>query len=308
MIRRKDIQRTLIENTLRLHLHRYDSDSDRVLRRLIDIGTSVSKTPGQSAIFKKISSLFNDSNSLYYPALKKEFDNVNRDHFVHFCTNLGYLSWKRGPKELSDYNKTSAKKLSWLQESEVSSENIKDIDCNSLDKSISSFNQKGVYAFNYKIKDESVAESFISLLIPVINTYKDSDFMIILPDLILDDETIDQLSLIPNLLISIAWGADNSDAMSEILSEKKILYSFHYYYGKDDSSPDGYTILEDVFDSLSQQNTSLVFMLPAKGLTDKEKASVHKKILRYRSGSYYPLLITDYYFDVERINKLIYSQ
>lgn len=308
MLRRKDIQRTLIENTLRLHLKRYDSDSERTLRRLIDIGLSVSKTPRQSMIFKRIALLFKDEKSTYYPALKKEFDNVNRDHFIHFCTNLGYLSWKKGAGVLNSYIKETRDSESWLKTFLISDNNKEKLNTSSLSNEIQVLNKKGIYAFNFNIHFNNDVEAILNILIPVINTYQDSNFLICLPDVIIDDNTIEQLSLLPNILVAIPYNKESTFAMSELLFEEKIFYGLYYYYGKDEASDYGYELLEDTFENMSQENTSAIFMIPSEGLTDKEKKAVNKKILRYRSGRYFPLLITDFLYDVDRINDYIINK
>ena len=49
-------------------------------------------------------------------------------------------------------------------------------------------------------------------------------------------------------------------------------------------------------------------MIPSEDLTAKEKKAVNKKILRYRSGRYFPLLITDFLYDVDRIKDYIINK
>lgn len=289
-------------------MKRYDSDNERTLRRLIDIGLSVSKTPRQSNIFKRIALLFKDEKSTYYPALKKEFDNINRDHFIHFCTNLGYLSWKKGANSLNSYIKETKSNESWLKSFIINDDNKDKYSTSSLDSEIQKCNKKGIYAFNITISSNTDAEAILNIFIPVINNYQDSNFMICLPDVIIDDNTIEQLSLLPNILIAIPYNKESSFAMAELLFEEKIFYGLYYYYGKDEASDYGYELLEDTFENMAQENTAAVFMIPSDGLTEKDKKAVNKKILRYRSGRYFPLLITDFLYDINRINDYIINK
>jgi len=314
----RDIQRTIMENAIRLQLRGYESSGKRSLRRLVDTARHLTKSKVQKELFDQVGTIFEDENSLYYDALDRLMKTVDRDTIIHFGVNLGYEAMSKGAGKIRRLKKQTGEDTSWLIEMHIGEGNAAKYKADAFRKTVRYFTQAGANVFSLFLSGP--VDSILNELSPAIREQDTASFLLFLPNVILSQETMQTLSAMQNVLLLIPGNhilsgknqktepdtvadshtetASAAGAMAEWLSEKRMLFGY-YLVTRREAVKD----LNDYLEPFDSAPSPIIFLL--QDMDQAEFPEEDPVLTAFRENPELPLLPVNYRLDTAAVNKMI---
>ena len=100
VILKKDMNRILVEGTIRRTLKSMKESPERTIRNLVDLGLNFSNGRFQTRFLKAAQEMLHNQKSAYYSLVKHVAASVDHDLLTTFGVNLGYNSCTLGAKRI----------------------------------------------------------------------------------------------------------------------------------------------------------------------------------------------------------------
>lgn len=327
----KDINRTITESTVNLNLKFYETDPYRSLRRLMDTGRRLSRSPLQREILTKINSFFDDDASNYHEALKRFISSFGKERTIHFGINLGFTAWTRGVHRIrlhekftrpfccdkffcccdkAPTKKESGNVVPWLMEFSISKTNADKFDDELFLKLLDYLTRCGTSAFVFKLQDASpeILSTLVSGVSAAAKIYNDYDFLIILPDTVPEDSVVNKLSGSSNIMLSIPQNASSRNLMEEWFLEKEILFCYHLDisgFTPDDLTDADDSALSGIMTDIADTASPIIILIDSADRSEEEASTIDTTLGNIRNKQKSPVFLINYDHDIQRINKLI---
>lgn len=308
-----DIQRTIIENTIRMHLRNYNGSDKRSLRRLLDTARRLTHSGLAADMLSTVSSLIEDENSLYYDAFRQLMNQADRDTLIHFAVNLGYEGMAKGARRIRQHREQTGKDTSWLIEMHVGEENAGKYTANAFRSTIRRLSAAGCSIFSLFLSGP--VDRILKTLSPVLREEASSAFLIFLPDTILAQDTMQELISLQNTLFLIPGNiparseADpcsghnqpnpsSPAAMADWFAEKRMLFGY-YLAVRSGTLAEPVPLLQRFEGAASP----LVILL--RDMDDPALPEKSAELDEYRGNPALPLILMDYRLDSAAANRSI---
>lgn len=251
-------------------------NSKRGIRNLVDLGRYFSNSSIKEKVFKIISDVLQDEDSMYYEIVEKIVYRVDEETLKKVSYNLGYNSISRGSIRLKD------------------EKFIKTID---LSRDINLLESKalGVYAYIIEVDKKTDLHN----LYKIIKENQDLVFLIKINEHVNLDYS--KLTTCKNFLISINYLdglklSEFEDTLKEI-RKNKFLYAIHYYIKDEEYILNGKFLKE-----IEKMDINIAFLIN----TNKNK-SITDYVINSRWHQKSNVFLVDLYEDIDFINALIKS-
>lgn len=309
MVMKNDINRAIVESTVRLNFKNYDTDPKRTIRRMIDAGTRLTHSRVQAELLTTVGTLFSNSRSLYYRSIDKLFQNVNRETLMHFGVNLGFGAWSRGSHRISLYEKLNNTEIPWIIEINIREDHYEKYTPESIDRIIAFYNKRGISSFSvfFHALPENILQNFCKAIL----RHPDSDFLISLPDVQLTESFVKELSALSNLLVLIPMDGTEQAGMEQLFVRNGIFYGLLKPISRETLTDPGFDIsplLDTLAGKMKDAETPICFLKGTPDTPETDMLRSFNKIIKRRMRPDMPYLLASYFCDIQKINRIISSE
>lgn len=309
-----DLNRILIENTVRLSLRNFDFDDKRCLRKLIDTGIHLAGKGDEKKIFEDIGELFVDEDSLYYPAVAKLMKNSDREKFIQFGIDLGYNTFNKAATTIQQVSRQYGKNIPWIADMNVTGANASGYSEATFSKLVTHYTSIGINAFILRF-DAGINASVYENIISVIRKNQYTIFAFMLPDEALTDSLLDKLSPASNILACLPLdGANTTDNVAK-LSSRSVLTAVRYMvdsnYSEELLTGIGSAQQSDSTDTAKNNSVlarvaefdhPIVIFETDPSMTAEEVRHFNNGMPALRKNPPYPVLMINLNYDIQNIN------
>lgn len=116
IIRKIDLNRSILEGILRRALRDMEQDSHRSARNLVDMGLLFAKGPFERRFLAQCKDVLEDTASPYYTAINRALTKCDRDTLVTFGINLGLEGCSRGARRIREAEARHGFQVPWALE------------------------------------------------------------------------------------------------------------------------------------------------------------------------------------------------
>lgn len=284
-----------------------ENDTDRSIRKAIDLGSYFAKGELQKEFFELSGDIASAPQSPYYQLIRRGVHTIDDDVLKTVGVNLGVTSFTFGMHQIRiEYAKTG-RSMPWLRTFDYSGpENILPQD--DLESRIEKDGESGAYAFAFRILHCRQA------LLPVLETaahYKDCTFILEAdPGCIGEDEAARILAAKNTAVLIVIDGlAGDPDKRKKaeafrILRQYHLLYGFLFHYGEGVAAETSDKFLGEMIGCGCF--TGVYLETERKGQSESDDAHpVYNFVCAARKQGMQPILLFDYRRDVEYIQDLI---
>lgn len=220
-----DINRILIESTVRNTLKGLRESPERSIRNLVDMACRFSGGEVQQRFFRIAQQILKNQDSAYYAWIRNQARNSDLDRLTVFGMDLGYNSCTLGTKMIREEKKRTRQPISWacMLRMEDGAEACK--------KRVEEEKKKGVYTY-YLEAGEQVGEAF-----SVLGAHEDCAFFLFCDSDSLTERLLDK-AVMKNFIFVLEEGKD-CGVTCRSLKERGFLYAMIYTYREADEIVNG---------------------------------------------------------------------
>lgn len=294
-----DMTRPFIEGIVSRAITRLQSDPDRGLRNLIEMGLRQSRGRFQHRFFDIARQMLNDEENAYYVIARNTINSVHPDILTRFGMNLGYNSLTTGAKTIRALEEKLRFNIPWIINIHYAG---KDAALNSKDVYgiVQGGKKMGIYSFALFGTATSLRD-----IDPIIQANHDCAFLVcIVPDTT-SPQSLEWVTRRHNVLVSLSLDDEGLHDTYRMLTDAKALCCVHASYN-DDFVTD--TWGEVLAEKLRPYSSALVLLFTEKGCSEAAQKAMYMYITEEREKKRYPFAIIDYYQDLLAIDTVISNQ
>ena len=293
-MKKTDINRILIEATVRRTLNRLHESPERETRNLVDMGLSFSTGRFQSKFLITAQKMLQNTKSAYYTLVKRAVSNVDQERLMTFGINLGFDSCTKGAKTIRDIEAERHFNIPWALNLVINEKKLL-IEPDFYLSLLEQGRALGIYTYLLFDKEE------VSPLIPVLNSQPNCAFLLFLHGPQITDSLIKKLEPVKNVMVCV-YADEDMNAACQKLQEAKFLYAVYSWYAPQnvDQILNG-TWLEKVLPC----QPFFAFLLAESSCSIQQQKDVYSYVLSVRDGQRYPLLFMEIKQDIQMIDQVI---
>lgn len=291
---RNNVNRILIETTIKKTLNQIQDDPERSIRNLVDMALNFSEGRFQHRFFKVAQDMLQNEQSCYYKILPDIAANVDKERILTFGMNIGYNSCTIGAETIRKTEETEHFNIPWSISLKL----------NGLDYAekkekyhllISQGMNLGVYTWNIFSLGKT------PYLIEMIHNFPECAFIVFCtPEEILP-AFLDELNTIHNVMFVIQY-ADGVEDACELLRSRNHLYSVYYPYQEHDIKR---IISGDLFSDTENLHPVFTALLAMPLCPQNTCSNIYQYIQQARSEQRYKTIPFDMIYDTLFIDSII---
>lgn len=293
-MKKTDVNRILIEATVRHTLNRLHEFPEREARNLVDMGLSFSKGRFQKKFLVAAQKMLQNTKSAYYTLVKRAVSNVEQERLMNFGINLGYDSCTKGAKRIREIEAERHFNIPWALNLVLNEEKLR----TELDFYPSLVNQgKSLGIYTYLLFDR---EKVLPAL-PLMSGQPDCAFLLFLHGSQITDVLIKKLKSIKNVMICVYADKDMPDACRK-LREAKYLYAVYGCYAPWEVER---ILCGKWLEEVLPYQPLFAFLIADSSCSERQQSEVYSYVLSVRDGQQYPLVLIDLEKDMLMIDRII---
>ncbi|WP_041669490.1 hypothetical protein [Acetobacterium woodii] len=290
-----DITKTIVELTVDKVLIDMETDVERSIRNLVDLGQNFSKGRFQKLFFEVAQKMLEDEESPYYLHAKNIISKVNHETLKTFGINLGYNGCTNGAKQIRENEKKYQLKIPWTIA--FSMPDAHKISEYAIEKIISQGEQLGTYVYLIFCTPNKIQQ-----VVYLLKKFPDCAFVIFLEGAFTKIQVIKELYGYHNFMISILAEAKEFIKMTDFLTENGFLYAVHSFYNDTKLAE---IITEKWIKSVLRTACSFAFLISENSCSLEVKNAVRNYVLGVREKQQYPIFLIEVTSDLRYINQII---
>lgn len=221
-----NIKRVVVQSTVELILKNSKEQPEESLKKLFATGYNLSKGGPLEASYARILTSMERPDSALLAALSPMLTYANAKHMLHFFINFGYNALTYGCGKI----KKQSEKLSipWICHFDVRrrSENDKAMKISTLSDLILQANRLGIYAFSIRTP-KKVSERGLNALFQAVKNFKESAFLIMLPQEFPYDAVKESMQACTNTLFLFDAAASALDFRRDRCKKDRLPFGLH---------------------------------------------------------------------------------
>lgn len=289
-----NLNRRLIETTIRKTLKQIQDDPERSTRNLVDMALNFSEGKFQQQFFETTQEMLKNEHSSYYKLVPDIVSTIDTERLVTFGMNLGYNSCTKGAKRIRAIEEKEQFNIPWSISLEISG--LAYLERNKAYHSLIEQGQElGIYTWMIYSLDGTPH------ILELAEKFSECAFIIFCSPKEITNILLDEASKVNNLMLAVEYTDGIEDACI-LLRTRKFLYSIFYPYQECDVNKifngDFLTdaeILHPVFTAL--------FAFPS--CPPEIQVSVYQYILQTRAQQIYRTIPFDIIYDSYFIDGII---
>ena len=290
----KDINRILIETTIRKTIKEIKDSPKRSIRNLVDFALNFSKGRFQKPFLEGLQNMLKNETSPYYDLVLDTVYNVDTDRLVTFGMNLGYNGCTKGAALIREKEFEEKFNIPWSVSFEIDGDNFLDNE----DKYLSVIKQgKELGIYTYLIFADGNAKSVLSIA----KKHPDCAFVFFCGDSIIDRGTLDEADELYNIMFAVLYREDISETVN-MLRTRQMLYSVFIPYT--DANADEITNI-DYYEGIEDFHPVFTALLPSLDCSKATRLSVYNFVSDIRKNQKLKTVLWDIHSDGEFVDGII---
>lgn len=286
-----NVEKIIVEETIKKALKNIDESPERGARNLLELARDVSNGRFQKRFFTQARKALDNGGTPYYDLVKDVVKNVDHDILATFGLNLGYNGCTMGARLIREREARDRVNIPWAMHL-VAYEQTDDDVRNMLSDIIKQGEQLGIYCYFIYCGENIRRLSSLAL------ENDQSAFALFTKGEYITEEVASTISTAKNAMLSVYFDKNAHDACA-LLRSHKLLYGMHLPYN------DSYSI-EKSFNKEMQEiaerfHPAFLFFCPRIGCSTETKQAIHAKIVERRNEQVAPVIP----FDVSEDQKVI---
>lgn len=291
------ITRTILDTIVDHAIRDIAEDSQRSLRKLVDMGQTFAKGPFQKRYIGAIQQMLENGGSPYYDLVQDTVRSTDRTCLRTFGINIGWQSWTVGAQQIRDTEAREGFDIPWSITLRL--EGAAPAGRGDYLRLLDEGRSLGIYA--YFLHCGASAEA-MNLAREMACRAPECAFLVFLSPA-LAESWVDELSACPNLLTLLDCGGQDWQSAAALLRDAR---RFFGYFVRCDSEDCATRVLSGAWvRSLLGHGGSMVFFLPEENCPPALAARFYGYVEQARGTQQYPLLLMDYYRDILLVDGVI---
>lgn len=291
---KQDMNRMLIEATIRRVLKNIQESPERAVRNLVDLGLEFSNGRFQKQFLKTAQRMLHNENSAYYSLVRNVISTVDLDILTTFGVNLGYNGCTKGAKRIREIEAEQGFNIPWSLSLSLNEEKLT-ADPSFYPDLLRQGVSLGIYT--YILFTLGNPEKVISL----IQREPDCAFIFFLRGHQVTNSFLEKMKGINNVMFAVY---DNEDmpCACQMFRENKQLYSIYLRY----TAKDKERILSgEYFKSILPLKPTFVILRTDEHHQAGLHRSIYDHVISVRSSQQYPFILLDLKYDTLAIDRII---
>ena len=219
---KKDLNRILIETTVRKTIKQIQDDPERSTRNLIDMALNFSEGRFQHHFLKTAQDMLKNEHSCYYQIIPDAVSTIDTERMITFGINVGYNSCTKGAATIRSIEEKENFNIPWSISLEINGTDYYNKD--QMYISLIEQGQKlGIYTWIIYVHDAIVP------ILELVEKFPQCAFIIFCSPSEITDALLDESNELYNLMYVIEFSNGVEDACS-LLRSRNFLYSIYYPY------------------------------------------------------------------------------
>lgn len=288
------MKKAMIEAAVDRGIRDMQSDPERSIRRLTDLGKQFSKNRFQTSIFSVMQELLNNENSAYYDMMHNLLKNSDPEMLRTFGVNFGYMSWTYGAARIREKEAECRHCIPWAMMLRYDAESADGLSREHLEKLMEQGQDLGIYAwFLRECGDDLDSYQLLTLL----ERYKECACVWFKNSGRLTAAQIQMLRICKNTLVCLPLSDPETLLTTSLLRDQKVPFALCLEYDQNLTKADAESCMETVLTSES----AMLFLIARDGV----EANLGDIAYRSRLEQKHPCVIMDYYGDGQSISRVL---
>ena len=289
-LRKLDLNRTILENTVYRALRDMERDSHRTARNAVDLALLFARGTFERQFLTLCRQILEDETSPYYEVINRALTRCNRQSLVTFGLNVGLEGCSRGARRIREVEEQQGFNVPWALEIYAGNAGLGRV---YVQRVVSEAAGLGVHVFF--LWDCRLAQGELEMLL---RENPDCAFVLFTTGGRGPDLDLARLAELPNLLISVQGLEPLSLELCQALEEQRMLYGVHLPYGPDLS------VLPQQVDQAAALEPLVVFLYP-QNAGEPEKNQVAQAAAAARTEHQFPFALMALPGDILAIDEII---
>ena len=294
VILKKDMNRILVEGTIRRTLKSMKESPERTIRNLVDLGLNFSNGRFQTRFLKAAQEMLHNQKSAYYSLVKHVAASVDHDLLTTFGVNLGYNSCTLGAKRIREIEAERGYNIPWSLTLAINEEKL-DAEPDFYPTVVRQGIPMGIYTYLlFSIGDPEK-------LLPLMKAQPDCAFIVFLRGHQISDAFIRKMKAVKNVMISIYVNEDMPGACQK-LRDARLLYAVYQRYTEQDRE---HILSGQWLSTVLPVHPAFAFLRTEPGCDPETQEGIYSYVTSVRDGQQYPVVLMDIKQDTLQIDRVI---
>ncbi len=293
---KSNLNRTLIETTIRNSIKQIKNDPERSMRNLIDMALTFSNGRFQKHFLEAAQTMLQKETSCYYKIIPDLVTNADTERIVTFGMNIGYNGCTLGAQTIRELEAKEHFNIPWSIFVELDS-------CSYYENKIhyhallSDGKAMGIYTWNIHTIDNPASA------LELAEEFPECAFNIFCTSEIITHTLLDDAQGLNNILFLVEYG-NNIEETCTLLRSQGFLYSV--FYSNETSNYNSEMIYEILSDTENKNAVFTVFLSYPSHATESD--ALYQFIKQLRSEQSYRTIPYDFVHDNCTIDSIISNQ
>ena len=288
------MKKAMIEAAIDRGIKEMETDPERSIRRLTDLGKQFSKNRFQTTIFSVMQNLLTNEKSAYYDMIYNLLKNSDKEAVKKFGVNFGYMSWTYGAAKIRKEQEKSRFCIPWTILLRYDASSNQGLTIPRLESLMEQGQDMGIYA--WFIRETGESEDSYELL-TLLERYKECACVWMRSTGRLTAAQIQMLKICKNTVVTLPLEDPETQLTAALLRDQKIPFALYLMYGDDMSKERAAELTEPVLAS----ETSMFFLVSEDGASFSAAQVAYESRLEQN----YPCVIMDYYGDGKSVSRVL---
>lgn len=288
------LARTIIETFVHKFFRDMETDPDRSIRNIIDLGINFARGRFQKEFLQALQEMMQNEQSAYYDLVKNVVANTDHEKLKVFGMNLGFQACTIGANTIRENEEKWNFNIPWAYQLLFGE---KGLPCIYLDQIISEGKELGTYVYVLTEKGK-IQEEYIELL----KKHTDCAFILLVSPEELLGELMNLLDEITNCLVLVE---NDPIRLPEAVDE---LQKHQLFYGIYEKCPE--KMSEEIWspqhlEKISETKAAFYVLMPKEPYSFRESQGRKDQTADVRNRQEYPFIVIDYISDIQAIDRII---
>lgn len=293
-MKQETLARTILDTMIRKFFRDMETDPDRSIRNMIDLGINFATGRFQKEFFQILQEMLANEQSAYYELVKRVVADTDHEKLRTFGMNVGFQACTLGANRIRENEDKWNFNIPWTYHLMFGEEGLP---VEYLDKIVSGGKSLGTYVYMLS-EAGKITEDYTALL----QKYPDCAFILLVkPESILG-ELITLLKESSNLLVLAEYEPYRMAETADELRKHGFLYGVY-----ETCRPTGQETLwaHDHLEQIAALGAAFYVLMPKDAFDFEENPDRREAVCRIRSQQEYPFVMVDYTSDIQKIDRII---
>lgn len=288
-----DVTRKLVEIAIDKGISDIETDPDRGIRKLVDLGLDFSIGRFQKSFFELTSTMLRNEQSAYYTLIRDSVAMFSHDAIKRLGINVGYNSWTMGARIIRENEAKYGFNIPWLIGAQLSQSGS--VTADTLSGVIKDGRDIGIFSYWLVISD---APSLLTA-VELAERFPDCEIAIFAVSGIVTGEFVLAIEGVHNILVSVPVSDEEA---AHLLLPTGCMLCRHIIY--DDSNIDFITSGDFVTETVDLGfRTACLVVSPS--CSSKANSEAVEYVRNLRANQTHPIALTELFSDIIYVDHII---